>query len=115
MGDSDRDLRKSIRDILSTLGSEERQLAYERAVPWVEITNELVCMWFDDTYHPDDEDFRAHFSPAELAALAAFDALYDQRSKVLPEQPGTVRTWLASPAWREIMQKARDTLALLGN
>jgi hypothetical protein len=101
--------------MLSMLGSEEEQLAYEKAVPWVDITSELGCMWFDDTYHSDDEHFRAHFSPAELAALAAFDAFYDQRRRVLPERPGTVRTWLASPAWRDIMQKARDTLALLGD
>jgi hypothetical protein len=114
MEESDRDQRESIRGMLRMLGSVEEQLAYERAVPWVDITNELVCMWFDDTYHPDSEEFRAHFSPAELETLATFDAFYDECLRELPDRPGTVRTWLACPAWREIMQKARDTLALLG-
>jgi hypothetical protein len=103
--------KPEIIDVLRLLASEDEQLAYEREVPHVNITTELLCMWFDDQYHPDDAFFRACFTTDELLALAEFNRFYDERTKSLPASQGTVRTWLNSPAWREIMQKASDTLA----
>jgi hypothetical protein len=97
-------------ELLKLLASEERQLAYERDVPHVDITAELRCMWFDDQYHPDDAFFISCFTADELASLADFHRFYDERSQCLPESQGTVRTWLASPVWREVMQKAERTL-----
>jgi hypothetical protein len=103
--------REQIRDRLELLASEERQLTYERNVPHVDITGELICMWFNDLIY-DLEDIRADasFSADERAALEQFHQFYDARVKQLPESQGTVRTWLASPAWREVMQSARTTL-----
>ena len=98
-------------EILEMLASEEQQLAYERNVPHVDITAELLCMWFDDLYHPSDAFFRSCFTADELAALAEFHRFYDEQSKRLPESQGTVRTWLASSVWREIMQKAHETVS----
>ncbi|HMC98220.1 MAG TPA: hypothetical protein VKG92_11230 [Flavobacteriales bacterium] len=97
-------------DLLQLLASEERQLAYEQNVPHVDITAELVCMWFDDQYHPTDALFASSFSADELAALAEFHQFYDQRNDHLPESKGTVRTWLADHSWRAIMGKAQETL-----
>jgi hypothetical protein len=93
--------------LLRLLSSEEEQLAYERNVPHVDITAELRCMWFDDEYHPDDAFFRSCFSADELAALAEFHRFYDEQKHRLPQSQGTVRTWLASPVWREIMLEAK--------
>src|SRR4051794_25879652 len=90
-------------DLLKLLASEEEQLAYARNVPHLDITAELVCMWFNDLYCPDDAFFRSCFSDGELEALADFHEFYDQRVKLLPESRGTVQTWLASPMWRQIM------------
>ena len=84
-------------------------MAYERDVPHVDITAELVCMWFNDQYHPG-RGFDTFFSPDELAALDEFHRFYDERVDRLPESQGTVRTWLASPIWREVMEQARRTL-----
>ena len=97
-------------ELLGLLASEEQQLAYEKNVPHVDITTELVCRWFDDQYHPDDAGFISCFTPDELATLDEFHRFYDEREKQLPESQGTVRTWLASPIWREIMRKAHDTV-----
>jgi hypothetical protein len=97
-------------ELLGLLASEEQQLAYEKNVPHVDITTELVCMWFDDQYHPDYAGFISSFTPDELATLAEFHRFYDEREKQLPESQGTVRTWLASPIWREIMEKAHETV-----
>src|SRR5687768_7915711 len=102
--------KQPLRGVLQLLGSEERQLAYEREVPHVDITAELVCLWFDDSYHADDAAFRASFSADELAALAEFNALFDEQRLHLPESEGTTRTWLASPVWHDIMRMAEQTL-----
>jgi hypothetical protein len=101
--------RNNIIEVLELLASGEKQLAYERDVPHVDITAELVCMWFNDQYHPG-RGFDTFFSSDELAALAEFHRFYDERVDRLPESQGTVRTWLASPPWREIMHEAQRTL-----
>jgi hypothetical protein len=103
--------KPQIIEILELIASEEQQLSYERNVPHVDITVELLSMWFDDQYHPDDAFFRSCFTADELAALAEFQRFYDERCKKLPESEGTVRTWLASPVWREIMRKAHETVS----
>jgi hypothetical protein len=102
--------RKEIIELLQLFASEEQQLAYERDVPHVDITAELVCMWFDDQYTPQQRDFEGCFTPAELAALEEFHRFYNERVARLPESQGTVRTWLASPVWREVMEQARRAL-----
>jgi len=97
-------------EILQLLASEEEQLAYEKNVPHVNITVELLCMWFDDQYQPNDAFFVSCFTTDELAALAEFHRYYDERTCQLPPSEGTVRTWLNSSVWREIMLKAKATL-----
>lgn len=102
--------RRIIREELELLASEEAQLAYERSVPHVDITAELLCRWFDDSYHPEDDGFRACFDSSELEVLARFNRFFDERTPMLPESKGTVRTWLEIPEWRAIMREARSTL-----
>ena len=101
--------RKHIIQLLQLFASEEQQLAYERDVSHVDITKELVCMWFNDQYYPG-RGFDEFFSPDESAALDEFHRLYEERVDRLPESQGTVRTWLASPIWREVMEQAQRTL-----
>ena len=96
--------------MLQLLASEEEQLAYELAVPHVDITAELLCVWFDDLYHGKTPSVDSTFHGAELAALTEFHRYYDERVYDLPESHGTVRLWLASPVWRGIMEQARRTL-----
>src|ERR1041385_4150611 len=94
--------RKRFVELLQLLASEEQQLAYERDVPNVDITAELLCMWFDDLYDSKHADSDSSFSADERAALAEFHRFYDERSRALPKSQGTIRTWLTSPIWREI-------------
>jgi hypothetical protein len=96
--------------VLEQLASETDQLDYERNVPHVDITAELLCRWFDDSYHPNDPGFRSCFTEAELLAMSEFDTFYSERTGLLPKSNGTVRTWLASPVWREVMHQASQTL-----
>ena len=102
--------RNQVVELLRLLASEDLQLAYEQDVPHVDITVELVCMWFDDRYDPQQRHFDSCFTSAELSALDEFHRFYDERLGRLPESQGTVRTWLVSPVWREVMEHARRTL-----
>jgi len=58
--------------MLRLLASEEEQLAYERDVPHVDMTDELLCMWFDDLYHGKAPSDDSAFDAAELAAICEF-------------------------------------------
>jgi hypothetical protein len=107
--------KPQIIELLRMLASEERQLAYERNVPHVDITAELVCMWFNDFYRPDDAFFQSCFTKDELAALAEFHRFYDEQERILPESVGTVRAWLASPVWQAIMRKANETVSRIAD
>jgi hypothetical protein len=106
------DCRHAIIQILYLLSSPDKQLAYERNVPQVRVTDELLSMWFDDTYLPESKAFKESFSEKELRALAAFNDFYDERSKLLPSLGADVTSWLKSETWLQIMARAQETLAL---
>ena len=95
---------------LAVLASEAEQLEYERNVPNVDITDELISQWFDAVYHPDSAPFASCFSPEQLSELAKFTSFFDERIGRLPPSKGTVKTWLADPTWREVMNNAAETL-----
>ena len=107
---SDAQRKRNVIELLELLASEDEQLAYEANVPHVDITLELVAMWFDDLCRGDGPPRDGVFAPDEQAALADFHRFYDGRRRRLPASEGTVRTWLANPAWREIMKEAHTTL-----
>jgi hypothetical protein len=107
------DCRQSVIEVLKLLSSPERQLAYERNVPQIAVTNELLSGWFDDTYLPESVRFRECFSAAELEAMAAFDAFFEEHSNSLPTVRRGVSDWLMNENWRQIMQRAKDLLTVL--
>lgn len=102
--------RPIVREALETLASEEEQLAYERNVPIADVSAELEIGWFEDSYYPDDGEFRACFLRHELNALDQFNRFFEERDSRLPNSEGTISTWLATPVWREIMRHAQLTL-----
>jgi hypothetical protein len=113
MTNSFRNWRQEVREELEILATEMEQVEYEKRVPHVDITQELLCGWFNDSYHPDDDEFKSHFTPVELAAMAAFNAFFDERIALLPESYGTVQNWLKCHVWREVMFEAQKTLTLI--
>jgi hypothetical protein len=101
--------RRKVRELLALLASEEQQLNYERQVPIADVPAELLCMWFNDTYHPG-HGWNSEFTSGELEALARFHTVYESLAQRLPRAQGTVRTWLADPSWRKIMEASAITL-----
>lgn len=44
-------------NLLRLLSSDQEQLNYQTDIPIAAVPAELVCVWFDDQYHPDDAYF----------------------------------------------------------
>jgi len=105
--------RPQLVGFLELLASREKQLDYQRRVPFVNIKNELLCMWFDDLYVPEDQIFKRAFSDEELAALRSFNECYEEQAKALKLVPGGIEAWLENDAWARVMGKAAETLAQL--
>ena len=105
--------RSRIIELLQLFQSEKEQVSYEAKVPHVDITIELSCMWFDDQYHPNNSLFISFFTAEELSVLEEFNSFYKNRIGKLPPSQGTIRGWLSSSVWREIMEKAKETLYFL--
>ena len=99
-------------EILQLIASEQKQLEYEKTVPIADVPSELLCMWFDDLYHPGSVE--AQFDSKDAQALAQFNDFYGAETKRLPPSRGTIRTWLADPTWRKIMAAAEEALRQLG-
>ena len=99
--------RQIVAETLDLLSSEAEQLEYERNVPHVDVTAELLCAWGDDSYFPGDVGFVASFSGDEMEALAKFNATFEANIAHLPRSSGTVRTWLSSEVWQRVMEAAK--------
>ena len=105
--------RSAVVSALRLLSSADMQLAYERDVPQISVTDELLSIWFDDTNLPDSPYFRQAFSKDELAALAAFSLYLDDKSEKLPGPRARIDAWLQNESWQEIMRLAGDLTSTL--
>ena len=93
-------------EALELLSSEAQQLEYERTMPKVDVTPEIVCAWSSDAYHPAEPGFVAAFSHQEMDALSQFDAVFRANVEHLPPSQGTVKSWHSSTPWQAIMNAA---------
>lgn len=103
--------RHSAIELLELLSSLEAQSDYKRNVPIADVPAELVCMWFDDFWQPDDT-LKKHFPPYEFAALEDFHNFYEARVDDLPSSTEGLEALHSSPKWLEIVGKAGQTLKI---
>ena len=101
-------IRDVITGLLELIGDLDEQIAYEQNVPIANVPQELVVMWFHDSYHPEWPTFIEAFSAHELAVLAEFNDFYDARVDSLPADAG-VADLQVTPQWAEISEKAATT------
>lgn len=104
--------RSLFRELLELLSSREAQAQYEVDVPIANVPAELLCMWFDDRYHPETVWFTEAFTSRERAALAAFDAFFSAVADGLPTEGG-VMVLHAESVWTGVCEKAAEVLAAL--
>src|SRR5690606_6907280 len=90
----------------------EEQYNHEKDVPIANVPSELVCMWFDECYHPDTDLFQSSFSKFERGELAKFHTYYEKRVDKLPMEEG-VGGLQRSPEWQQIQKRAAELLTSL--
>ena len=102
--DISQDYRQSVKGLIELLSSEEQQLQYKDSLSVGDPAAELVCMWFDDTYHPETDLFQRAFTTSEAQLLESFNIMY---SKCLDKLPNTLEKYHQSPQWKHIMSEAK--------
>ncbi len=100
-------IRKGIKGVLELLASKEEQSKYEQNVQIANVPAELICMWFDDTYHPDSMQHKEAFSIEERKVLSSFNEFYDSRVEKLPK---TLEAMHKNSLWDEIVKEAQATI-----
>lgn len=107
------DWRTIVVEQLEMLASFDAQMAYERNVSHVDVSQELVEGWFSDSYHPTDTAFRQCFSLEELEDLDEFHAMFDKALTVLPSSHGSIVSWQKTAPWIDVRDQAVRTLQKL--
>ncbi|MBX7149709.1 hypothetical protein K1X76_11610 [bacterium] len=104
--------RQTILEALQLHSCLEEQIEYQKKVPIADVTAELVCIWFDDLYHPDTDLFRQSFTDDEVGILGEFNDFYAARRNFLPATRD-VNELHQSAIWIEIVNKAQRALSQL--
>ncbi|MCP3681316.1 MAG: hypothetical protein GY861_01375 [bacterium] len=110
--DDQQAFRLAIFDLLNTISDMQEQLRYEESVPIANVPAELVCMWFDDYYHPESKLFLESFDDREMKLLEEFHEYYKKMKDKLPNT-SSVKELQKSPVWNEVANKASKTLKTL--
>lgn len=101
------EFRKSVRELIELISSREQQFEYQENVPIANVASELLCMWFDDLYHPETDLFQNSFESKELEILEAFNQFYDSRTNKLPD---TLEELHRAKEWNQIVSEAKRVL-----
>lgn len=106
--------RDRLIEVIGTLSSGAEQLAYQEQVPIAYVPDELVCQFFDDSFHPKSPEFTGEFSNDELKAVCVFSGYLSIASdEVQGNRSPPITDVLKLPRWREMMRFAAKTTATL--
>jgi hypothetical protein len=98
-------VRNNIIEILDLLGNYDMQIEYAKTVGDLIAIQEMICMWFDDKYHPQSENFIKAFSENELTKLNDFNDFYDLISRNLPEK--NIKALHIDLNWEKLVKRAK--------
>ena len=107
------DFRENLIDFLRTIASAESQLEYEKEVPIANVSDELICGWFDDLYHPNTSLFESAFNSQERRELDRFNYFFDKYVNSIPENQKLIDLQ-NSDEWKEIQSLASQTINKCG-
>jgi hypothetical protein len=105
--DDIKETRHVFSSLLHMIADFQSQAEYQRDVPIANVPAELICQWFDDHYHPEEEWFKESFSEEERELMADFNDYYNKRIDYLPKT-NDVFELQKSIVWQEIAAKAKD-------
>lgn len=93
------------------LSDKRAQDAYREDVPHVDIAPELISSWFDDTFFPEDEEYRQFFESREWGLLMDFHRFFSDRLNRLPMDYESLKS---CEEWDQIVHEASRVLKVLG-
>ena len=102
-----KNLRKRVIEILDLIGDYNQQIEYAKTMGDYIAIQEMICMWFDDIYGPESENFRKGFTEIELNILKEFNDYYDSIHKTLPDQD--IQTLHIDQNWEKLVRLAQKT------
>lgn len=93
------------------MSSVEQQLKYQHDVPFVDITVELICMWFDEAYLIEYEEFMLGFSKKEMKSMSDFSKVFEDVIASFPDRelPG-ITNLVEMPQWKRVVESAQNAL-----
>ncbi len=111
------ELRNRIVNEIDLLANLDSQIKYEEEVGIVHIPSELVCVWFDDLYHPETELFNESLKKSEKSVLADFNTRFDELLKktdkhVLSE---TIEDLQKDKYWQSVVTLAQNVIEKLND
>ncbi len=95
--------------LLELWTSQEAQFDYKKAVPFVNIPNEMFAQW-DDFFKPDQQWYREAFSDNEWKALTRFNAAFEAVCKRTPPYLPDIDEFVHTQAWQDLHETAKEVL-----
>ena len=105
-----RQCRKNVIDVLELLASPGDQIEYQNNVPHAFVPDELICMWFDDSFRPNDQRLKDMFAENEWSTLLEFNSRYDELHNELPSPLPQIDALVSLPQWQSVISAAKIAL-----
>ncbi|QMU61832.1 MAG: hypothetical protein GKR92_09035 [Gammaproteobacteria bacterium] len=107
------DFRENLISLLRTIASDGSQHKYEKEVSIGNVSEELICGWCDDLYHPNTSLFESAFNSQERRELDRFNYFFDKYINSIPEKQKLIDLQ-NSYEWKEIQSLASQTIIKCG-
>lgn len=107
--------RERVIEVLELISSEEAQKSYQKEVPFVNVPDEILCMWFDDLRMPESlNNAGIVLSHTEKEELTKFSSLFDRASHLV-KRPSevTLENLIRNKDWQNLMSEASRLLVVL--
>lgn len=101
------EIRTSVHNILSLLSSKQQQVEFQKESPTVNVSLEMLCLWFNELYNPGTPLFQKSFTDSEFNLLQDFNRYYDIRKGKLP---ASIDDLHYDTEWQHVMQEAQSLL-----
>ncbi|NNC68035.1 MAG: hypothetical protein HKN83_08385 [Gammaproteobacteria bacterium] len=106
-------LRENLIDLLRAIASIDKQLGYEKRAPIANVSDELICGWFDDLYRPNTKLFEAAFNSQERRELDRFNYFFEKCVESISNSSKLIDLQ-TSDEWKQIRSLANDTITKCG-
>jgi hypothetical protein len=113
MSNLQQNLRVQILSVVELFTSADAVKEFQISVPHVFAPTELFCMWFDDTYLPENAEFMGAFSSVEIDAIKTLNVSLERLSNEAGDPPPSIDMLVILPSWSEVEANAKKLLGTL--